>query len=95
MAPSPPWLKEVIEGVGLRSINNVVDATNYVLHETCQPLHAFDAAKIRAGKLIVRMARDDEKITTLDEVERTLTSDMVLVTDTERPLALAGLNGFA
>ena len=93
VAPSPPWLKEVIEGVGLRSINNVVDATNYVLHETCQPLHAFDAAKIRAGKLIVRMARDDEKITTLDEVERTLTSDMVLVTDTERPLALAGLMG--
>ena len=93
VAPSPSWLKEVIEGVGLRSINNVVDATNYVLHETCQPLHAFDAAKIRGEKLIVRMAREGEKITTLDEVERTLTSNMALVADTERPLALAGLMG--
>ena len=93
VGPSPTWLKDVIEGVGLRSINNVVDATNFVLHETCQPLHAFDAAKIKGGKLVVRMAQEGEKITTLDEVERTLSAEMALISDAERPLALAGLMG--
>ena len=73
VGPSPKWLKDAIEGTGQRSINNVVDVTNYVLHETCQPLHAFDAAKIKGDKLVVRMASEGEQITTLDEVERKLT----------------------
>ena len=84
VGPSPKWLKEAIEATGQRSINNVVDVTNYVLHETCQPLHAFDAAKIKGGQLIVRMASEGEKITTLDEVEGSLTADMAVVADGER-----------
>ncbi|MGZ0709930.1 phenylalanine--tRNA ligase subunit beta [Coraliomargarita sp. W4R53] len=93
IGPSPKWLKDAIEATGQRSINNVVDVTNYVLHETCQPLHAFDAAKIKGGKLIVRMASEGEKITTLDEVERTLTADMAVIADAERPLVVAGVMG--
>lgn len=93
IGPSPKWLKEAIEATGQRSINNVVDVTNYVLHETCQPLHAFDAAKIKGGKLIVRMASEGEKITTLDEVERTLSADMAVIADAERPLVVAGVMG--
>jgi phenylalanyl-tRNA synthetase beta chain len=93
VGPSPKWLKAALEAVGLRSINNVVDVTNYVLHETCQPLHAFDAAKIRGGKLHVRMATAGEKITTLDEKERSLTVDMAVIADSERPLVVAGVMG--
>ncbi|MDQ8207782.1 phenylalanine--tRNA ligase subunit beta [Coraliomargarita sp. SDUM461003] len=93
VGPSPKWLKEAIEATGQRSINNVVDVTNYVLHETCQPLHAFDAAKIKGGQLIVRMASEGEKITTLDEVERSLTADMAVIADGERPLVVAGVMG--
>ncbi len=93
VGPSPRWLKDAIEATGQRSINNVVDVTNYVLHETCQPLHAFDAAKIKGGKLLVRMATEGEKITTLDEVERKLSADMAVIADTERPLVVAGVMG--
>lgn len=93
VGPSPKWLKDAIEATGQRSINNVVDVTNYVLHETCQPLHAFDAAKIRGGKLIVRAAADGEQITTLDEVERTLNPSMAVIADAERPLVVAGVMG--
>jgi len=93
VGPSPKWLKDAIEATGQRSINNVVDVTNYVLHETCQPLHAFDATKIKGQKLLVRMAGEGEKITTLDEVERTLTADMAVIADTERPLVVAGVMG--
>ena len=93
VGPSPKWLKEAIEATGQRSINNIVDVTNYVLHETCQPLHAFDAAKIRGGKLHVRMAAQGEKLTTLDEKERTLTTDMAVIADAERPLVVAGVMG--
>lgn len=93
VGPSPRWLKDAIEATGQRSINNVVDVTNYVLHETCQPLHAFDAAKIKGGRLLVRMADEGEKITTLDEVERTLSADMAVIADTERPLVVAGVMG--
>lgn len=93
VGPSPKWLKDALEATGQRSINNVVDVTNYVLHETCQPLHAFDAAKIKGGKLIVRMASAGEKITTLDEVERTLSADMAVIADAERPLVVAGVMG--
>ncbi|TVP75620.1 MAG: phenylalanine--tRNA ligase subunit beta [Puniceicoccaceae bacterium] len=93
VGPSPKWLKQAIEATGQRSINNVVDVTNYVLHETCQPLHAFDAAKIRGGRLLVRMAGAGETITTLDEVKRTLTADMAVIADAERPLVVAGVMG--
>lgn len=93
IGPSPRCIKDAIEATGQRSINNVVDVTNYVLHETCQPLHAFDAAKIRGGKLFVRMANEGEKVTTLDEVERTLTAEMAVIADAERPLVVAGIMG--
>jgi phenylalanyl-tRNA synthetase beta chain len=93
VGPSPKWLREAMEAIGQRSINNVVDVTNYVLHETCQPLHAFDAAKIRGGQLVVRMAEAGESITTLDEVERTLSADMAVIADAERPLVVAGVMG--
>ncbi|CAA6695103.1 MULTISPECIES: phenylalanine--tRNA ligase subunit beta [unclassified Lentimonas] len=93
IGPSPKWLKEAIEATGQRSINNVVDVTNYVLHETCQPLHAFDAAKIKGDKLVVRMAAEGEKLTTLDEKERTLTADMAVIADAERALVVAGVMG--
>ena len=93
VGPSPKWLKDAIEATGQRSINNVVDVTNYVLHETCQPLHAFDAAKIKGGKLVVRMAEEGEKITTLDDEERTLNSSMGVIADAERPLVVAGVMG--
>jgi phenylalanyl-tRNA synthetase beta chain len=93
VGPSPKWLKDAIEATGQRSINNVVDVTNYVLHETCQPLHAFDAAKIKGDKLVVRMAAEGEKLTTLDEKERTLTADMAVIADAERALVVAGVMG--
>jgi phenylalanyl-tRNA synthetase beta chain len=93
VGPSPKWLKDALEATGQRSINNVVDVTNYVLHETCQPLHAFDAAKIKGGKLVVRMAAEGEKITTLDEKERTLTADMAVIADADRALVVAGVMG--
>ena len=90
---SPKWLKELIEATGQRSVNNIVDVTNYVLHETCQPLHAFDAAKIKGGKLAVRRAGEGETMTTLDGVERKLHADMVVIADAERPLVVAGVMG--
>ncbi len=93
VGPSPKWLKDAIEATGQRSINNVVDVTNYVLHETCQPLHAFDASKIKGSRLIVRSANDGEQITTLDETERTLSSEMIVIADQERPLVVAGVMG--
>ena len=93
VGPSPKWLKRAIESIGLRPINNVVDVTNYVLHETGQPLHAFDAAKIRGGKLYVRNAKGGESIITLDEKERTLSADMAVIADAERPLVVAGIMG--
>lgn len=93
VGPSPSWLREAIEATGQRSINNIVDVTNYVLYETCQPLHAFDAAKIEGGKLTVRMAKEGEKITTLDAVERTLTDDMAVIADAGRALVIAGVMG--
>ncbi|MFP4156876.1 MAG: phenylalanine--tRNA ligase subunit beta [Opitutales bacterium] len=93
VGPSPKWLRDAIEATGQRSINNVVDVTNYVLHETCQPLHAFDAAKIRGGKLVIRQAGAGETITTLDDIERTLDPGMGVIADAERPLVVAGIMG--
>ena len=93
VGPSPKWLKRAIEAIGQRSINNIVDITNYLLHETGQPLHAFDASKIHGNRLFVRNAEEGEQITTLDEKERTLSNDMVVVADMERPLVIAGVMG--
>ncbi|QYY34481.1 phenylalanine--tRNA ligase subunit beta [Ruficoccus sp. ZRK36] len=93
IAPSPDWLKKALESIGLRPINNVVDVTNYVLMETGQPLHAFDATKIKGGKLIVRPAAEGEQIVTLDEHKRKLTPGMMVIADTERPLVIAGVMG--
>ena len=93
VGPSPQWLKEALEAIGQRSINNIVDVTNYVLHETCQPLHAFDAAKIRGGRLQVRMATEGEALTTLDDKSRILSAEMAVIADTERALVIAGVIG--
>ncbi|MFN6095298.1 MAG: phenylalanine--tRNA ligase subunit beta, partial [Verrucomicrobiota bacterium] len=90
---SPAWLKERLESIGLRPINNIVDVTNFVLHELGQPLHAFDAAKIGGG-LVVRHARDGESFTALDESEHSLLADDLVISDTTgATLALAGVMG--
>ena len=90
---SPEWLKTRLESVGARSVNNVVDITNFVLLETGQPLHAFDASKIEGQSVHVRQARESEKITTLDGVERTLDSDMMVIADQKKSLVIAGIMG--
>lgn len=90
---SPQWLKTRLESVGARSVNNVVDITNFVLLETGQPLHAFDASKIEGQSVHVRQARESEKITTLDGVERTLDSDMMVIADQKKSLVIAGIMG--
>lgn len=91
--PSPPWLADRLEAVGLRPINNVADITNYVLMELGHPLHAFDLERIRQRKIIVRRAAPGEKLKTLDGVERALTSENLVIADGERPVALAGVMG--
>ncbi len=93
IGPSPLWLKEKLVKLGFRSINNVVDITNYVLLELGQPLHAFDYDKLRGGKIIVRSAQDGERFVTLDEKERVLTKDDLLICDAEGPVAIAGVMG--
>ena len=93
IGPSPEWLVRRLESVGSRSINNVVDASNYVLHELGQPTHAFDLSTLHGGRVIVRRAKSDEKITTLDGHERTLNDAMIVIADAERPQAVAGVMG--
>jgi len=90
---SPAWLKARLTHAGMRPISNVVDVTNYVMLGWGQPLHAFDAGKIRGGKLIARRATDGEKIVTLDGVERTLDDQMLVIADAGRPLVIAGVFG--
>ncbi len=90
---SPKWLKERIESVGLRSINNVVDITNYVMYETGHPLHAFDYDLVQGGKIVVRKADKKEKFTTLNNEEHTLCNDDLLICDEDRGIALAGIMG--
>ena len=93
VGPSPAWLKARLTHAGMRPISNVVDVTNYVMLGWGQPLHAFDAAKIRGGKLLARRARDGEGIVTLDGVARTLDGEMLVIADVERPLVIAGVFG--
>jgi phenylalanyl-tRNA synthetase beta chain len=90
---SPEWLVRRLEAIGSRSINNVVDATNYVLHELGQPTHAFDLAKLAGPAIIVRRARAGERITTLDGEERPLTDAMTVIADARKPQAVAGVIG--
>lgn len=90
---SPDWLKARVESVGSRSISNVVDATNYVLHGLGQPVHAFDLAKLAKSAIVVRKAKPDEKLVTLDGVERKLEPWMTIIADGERATALAGVMG--
>ena len=98
VGPSPDWLRATLEKVGIRSINNVVDVTNYVMLEIGQPLHAFDwhlIAKAADGKptLVVRRAKEEEKFMALDGQERTLTREMLLIANEEKGIALAGVMG--
>lgn len=99
IAPSPPWAQRRLEHCGLRPINNVVDATNLVMLELGQPLHAFDYRLLRASPrtglptIIVRRARPGERLVTIDGEERELTPDVLLITDTSGPIALAGIMG--
>lgn len=95
VAPSPDWLQARLRSVGARPINNVVDATNYALHEINQPMHAFDLAKLRKGRLVIRRARSGERLTTLDGETRTLSTAMTMICDGEGPLAVAGVMGGA
>ena len=92
---SPDWLKEKLQIIGIRPINNVVDITNYVLHELGQPLHAFNAAAITGGKVIVRNAVDGEVFITLDGVERKLTVEDLMICNAEKPMCIAGVFGGA
>jgi len=95
VAPSPAWLADRLNAVGQRPINNVVDATNYILFELNQPMHAFDLARLRGPAIVVRRARAGEPIVTLDGVSRKLTADMTAICDAERPTIVAGVMGSA
>jgi phenylalanyl-tRNA synthetase beta chain len=93
IGPSPVWLKARLLAAGMRPISNVVDATNYVMLALGNPLHAFDFAALRGGRIVVRRARPGEKLRTLDGVERDLTPEDLMIADAERSVALAGIMG--
>src|SRR5574341_23052 len=95
VGPSPAWLANRLQSLGQRSINNIVDATNYILFEVNQPLHALDLAKLRGPAVVVRRAKPSERIVTLDGVERKLTPEMTAICDAERPTIVAGVMGSA
>ncbi|HSJ04436.1 MAG TPA: phenylalanine--tRNA ligase subunit beta [Verrucomicrobium sp.] len=92
VGPSPEWLQRRLQSVGLRPINNVVDVTNFVLHEVGQPLHAFDAAKLKGG-IVVRQAREGESIVALDAATYALLADDLVIADQESAVAIAGVMG--
>jgi phenylalanyl-tRNA synthetase beta chain len=94
IGPSPVWLRNRLLAIGQRSINNIVDITNYVMMEYGQPLHAFDFKNLVGGKIIVRTPHPtEETFTTLDGVERKISSEMLMICDSERPVAVAGIMG--
>lgn len=93
VAPSPDWLQQRLRAIGITPKNNVVDITNYVLHDLGQPLHAFDALRIAGKKIIVRNAAEGEKFQTLDGVDRSLSAEDLVICDTDKPLCLAGVLG--
>lgn len=93
VGPSPYWMQRRLIEAGMRPINNIVDITNYVMLELGQPLHAFDLEDIKYNKMIVKLAQEGEKFTTLDGVERTLTSDMLVIGNQDKTLDLAGIMG--
>lgn len=95
VGPSPAWLRARLGAVGLRSINNVVDATNYVLYELNQPLHAYDLATLRGGLITARSARGEETLRTLDDQERRVSPGMTVIADAERVIGVAGVMGGA
>jgi phenylalanyl-tRNA synthetase beta chain len=95
VGPSPDWLRQRLEALGQASINNVVDATNYVMLELGHPLHAFDMDLLAERRVVVRRARGGEKMRTLDGIERTLTAEMCVIADAARAVAIAGVMGGA
>jgi phenylalanyl-tRNA synthetase beta chain len=95
IGPSPDWLRQRLEALGQASINNIVDATNYVMLEVGHPLHAFDMDLLAERRIVVRRARAGEKMRTLDGIERTLTTEMCVIADAARAVAIAGVMGGA
>jgi len=93
VGPSPEWLQKKLMSIGLKPIDNVVDISNFVLFETGQPLHTFDADRIHGGKIFVRRAKDGEKLKTLDGVDRDLLPEDIVIADDEKALCLAGVFG--
>lgn len=95
VGPSPEWLRARVEAVGMRSISNVVDATNYVMFELNQPMHAYDISRLKGPAVIARRASPGERLTTLDGAERTLSPDMTVIADAEGAIGVAGVMGGA
>jgi phenylalanyl-tRNA synthetase beta chain len=93
VGPSPEWLVRRLERAGVRSINNVVDVTNYVMLEIGHPMHAFDLERLAGRRLVIRPAREQERLRTLDGIERTLDPAMLVIADAERAVAVAGVMG--
>lgn len=93
VGPSPDWMARRLEAAGIRPINNVVDVTNYVLLESGQPLHAFDARRLSGGRLVVRRAAAGERIVAIDGREYALRPEMLVIADAQRPVAIAGVMG--
>ncbi|MDP2941482.1 MAG: phenylalanine--tRNA ligase subunit beta, partial [Candidatus Omnitrophota bacterium] len=93
VGPSPQWLKARLESVGCRSVNNIVDITNYVLFEQGEPLHAFDLDRLSGNTIIVRRALDNEKLVTIDGIQRVFSPGILLIADAQKPVAIAGVMG--
>lgn len=93
VGPSPEWLQHRLTSIGLRPINNIVDITNFILHETGQPLHAFDADRIAGNEVVVRLAEEGDSFVTLDGVQRTLSAQDLMICNAEHPMCIAGVFG--